>query len=133
MISKFDKNSIKTSFATGIPKPMGLTFDGNGNLLATSNNTGSIYRITPAGEMSLFARTGERHSLGFICYNAKRQLFYITSYSGNCLYMLTTEGKFSGTIPNIPAPSGIALVKNNQVLVGLIKQNEISLVDLDKP
>jgi len=44
---------VVTTFATGIPIPQGLAFDGFGHLLVASGD-GAVYRVTPQGQATRF-------------------------------------------------------------------------------
>ena len=50
--------------STGLNNPIGLAFDGSGNLYAANANSGTIERFTPGGAASVFANTGLNHPIG---------------------------------------------------------------------
>ena len=43
-----------STFASRVPYPTGLAFDGSGNLYVTDYSDGIIYKVTPAGVVSTF-------------------------------------------------------------------------------
>jgi sugar lactone lactonase YvrE len=54
-IYKFAPDGTRSTFATGLVVPMGLTFDSGGNLFASDRNGESIYKFAPDGTRSTFA------------------------------------------------------------------------------
>ncbi len=44
---------VVTTFAAGIPAPLGLAFDAFGDLLVASVD-GAVYRVTPQGQATRF-------------------------------------------------------------------------------
>ena len=59
-ISKYAPDGTKSTFAAGL-KPLGLSFDGKGNLFVSTGeaidpNTSSILKFTPDGKRSTFAK-----------------------------------------------------------------------------
>ena len=56
-ILKFASNGTFTVFATGLQLPSGIAFDSSGELWV-AGNLGNVYKITPAGAVSIFTRIG---------------------------------------------------------------------------
>jgi len=54
-VSKFTVNGTKSTFATGLKKPIGLSFDTKGNLFVSDSGSNSIYKLTPEAKKSTFA------------------------------------------------------------------------------
>src|SRR6266700_3176491 len=57
-VFKYTPDGTKSAFATGLRMPLGLCFDGKGNLFVSDNvgqaEKNSIFRFTPDGAMSTF-------------------------------------------------------------------------------
>jgi hypothetical protein len=54
-VSKFTVDGTKSTFASGLKEPIGLSFDSKGNLFVSDLGSNSIYKLTPEGEKSTFA------------------------------------------------------------------------------
>ena len=59
-VFKYTPDGTKSTFATGLKYPLGLSFDGNGNLFvsdgAVTDAKSSILKFTPDGKRSMFAK-----------------------------------------------------------------------------
>lgn len=70
----------------------GLTRDDDGNFYAASYSSGNIYKVTPNGDVSLFAQTpGQAH--GFVIF--VNGVFYATGIRDNRIYRISTAGEVS--------------------------------------
>jgi hypothetical protein len=57
-IQSFTPGGVGSTFAsTGLSGPVGLAFDGSGNLYAANSNNNTIEKFTPGGVASTFATT----------------------------------------------------------------------------
>jgi len=54
-VSKFTVDGTKSTFATGLKEPLGLSVDSKGNLFVSDVGSNSIYKLTPEGKKSTFA------------------------------------------------------------------------------
>lgn len=54
-ILEFTPDGTATVFASGLVSPLGLAFDGAGNLFVSDSGSGQILEFTPDGDMSVFA------------------------------------------------------------------------------
>lgn len=70
----------------------GITRDDVGNSYVASYSHGRVYKITPMGEVSLFA-TSTAPGFGFILY--VNGAFYATAIQSNRIYKFTMEGEVS--------------------------------------
>ena len=57
-VRKVSPEDLITSFACGLDAPLGLAFDSSGNLYVSSVGANQVFRVTPAGAVSVFAGTG---------------------------------------------------------------------------
>ena len=56
-VRKISPDGVISSFACGLGAPLGLAFDPSGNLYVSSVDANQVFRITPAGDVSVFAGT----------------------------------------------------------------------------
>lgn len=97
-IEKFTPNGMHSVFSnTGLSDPLGLAFDGAGNLYAANGGTRTIEKFTPDGVASVFANTGS---------NTPCCLAF--DGSGN-LYVGTNDNDRSGIIEKF-TPGGVGSV-----------------------
>ncbi|MBM3274107.1 MAG: hypothetical protein FJZ00_03065 [Candidatus Sericytochromatia bacterium] len=90
-----------STFATGIPHPIGVVFDSSGNLAVSDDTTNAIYKISPSGVVSTFVSSG-LDSPGGIKYDAAGNLF--VRHLGSPSILKVTPGGSVSTL----AGSGIA-------------------------
>jgi sugar lactone lactonase YvrE len=88
-VSKVAVDGTKSTFSADLKDPLGLTFDGKGNLFVSDIATDSIYKFTPEGKKSTFARGIS--SFGLACDRAGN-LFVSHEHS---IFKFTPEGKKS--------------------------------------
>jgi len=89
--------------------PTGLAFDSAGDLYAADAQRKAILRITPWGEMTVFADryNGEpfRAPLGVTA--APDGVIYFTDPEASRVYRIDSQGKVSIAISNLPGPTGV--------------------------
>jgi hypothetical protein len=56
-VRKISPDDVISSFACGLGAPLGLAFDPSGNLYVSSVDANQVFRVTPAGDVSVFAGT----------------------------------------------------------------------------
>ena len=69
--------------------PNGLAFNGSGDLFVVNYRDNRMLRVTPSGEVSLFA-TVSKKGLGHLCYKSGH--FYVTAYASHELYDVADNG-----------------------------------------
>lgn len=68
-----------------------LCLDGAGDIYVSSYSSGDVYRVTPAGEVSLFASTGAP-GISFIQFDDTNNLFYVTITNRNEIMQIDMQG-----------------------------------------
>jgi sugar lactone lactonase YvrE len=95
-----------------IPRPRGVTIDAAGNLFAMDRSAGTVYKITPAGQVSTLADLPDSTDgyVGPIFDSASGNLF-ISKYglgTGNQVFRVTLAGVVSVFVTGIAAPASLA-------------------------
>ena len=101
-ISKFTVDGTKSTFATGLKEPLGLSFDSNGNLFVSDVDSNSICKLTPEGKKSTFA--SGISSVG-MAFDRSGNLF--VSY-GDSIFRFTPEGVKSTFVSGLGNPIDLA-------------------------
>jgi hypothetical protein len=101
-ISKFTVDGKKSTFATGLTEPLGLSVDSKGNLFVSDVGSNSIYKFTPEGRKSAFA-TGIS-SVG-MAFDRSDNLF--VSHDDSIL-KFTPEGKKNAFVSGLANPIDLA-------------------------
>jgi sugar lactone lactonase YvrE len=87
-IFKFTPDGTKSTFATGLKEPLGLTFDTKENLFVSDVSSKSIYKLTPDGKKSTFATGISPYGMAL---DDKGNLF-VSDYSSETIFKFTPEG-----------------------------------------
>lgn len=80
-----------------------IIFDSEGNLYGADYNGPNIYKVTPEGEVSIFATDFEAPN--GLAFDSQGYLFMCDN-TGDAIYKLDTDGSIVETYP-VPSPSGI--------------------------
>src|SRR5438477_87036 len=86
-IFKFTPAGTKSTFASGLARPIGLAFDSSGNLFEADRDSGTIFKFTPTGVKTAFA-TGLNKPIGLAfdslgnLYEADRDSGTIFKFTG---------------------------------------------------
>ncbi len=104
-IYKFTPTGTRSTFASGLAGPNGLTFDGSGDLFEADSNSNNIYEFTPTGTRSTFAS-----GLSFprdLAFDRSGNLFESDVHSGD-IYEFTPGGVRSTFASGLNSPEGLA-------------------------
>ena len=91
-ISLNDNSRTVIADRSGINGPDGLVFDDSDNLYVANFNDNNIFKITPSGEMSLFASLPGNNS-GYITY--ANGYFYSAGFRSHKIFKISLEGEVS--------------------------------------
>jgi hypothetical protein len=107
IIYKFTPDGTQSTFATGLNTPIGLAFDGGGNLFAADGPLhGTIYKFAPDGTGSTFA-AGLEQPYG-LAFDSAGNLF-VSDFRREIIYKFTPDGTQSTFVATgLNAPSGLA-------------------------
>ena len=111
-ITKVAPDGTATVFATGL-EPNGLTFDTAGNLFATDDRTGVIYRFAPDGSRTTFATGFLRAE--FLAFDTAGNLF-VSDILGGIVYKIASDGTES-TFATVETPVGLAFDSEGNLFV----------------
>jgi hypothetical protein len=101
-VSKFTVDGAKSTFASGLKEPIGLSFDSKGNLFVSDFGSNSIYKFTPEGEKSTF--TSGISSVG-MAFDRSGNL--LVSH-GDSIFKFTPEGVKSTFVSGLGNPGDLA-------------------------
>jgi hypothetical protein len=114
-ISKVASDGSVTPFVSGLGGPMGMAFDGNGDLFVgnnTHNENASIWKITPDGTKSLFVPNGLLNPYD-LAFDPNGNLYVAAAADGvgvaGRIYKITPQGAVSNFVTNLANPLGLAV------------------------
>jgi sugar lactone lactonase YvrE len=138
-ISKILPGGIRTAFVniTGVTSASSVAVDDDDNVYLVRYNSGDIIKVTPSGEVSVFASTGAS-GFGFIVYGNGR--FYLSENDIHRVVVMNLQGEWevyagSGTSGNgngpaasasFDRPNGVA-ISNDGRSVLIAEQAQLSL------
>jgi outer membrane protein assembly factor BamB len=96
----------------------GLTIDKNGNVYVGTSKGGTIYKVTPTGQSTLFATFPAGATANGSDFDSKGNL-YVANEAQNIVHKITPEGVVSNFATNLDGPAGIYVDENDNVIVGL--------------
>lgn len=104
-IFRYTPGGVKTTFSSGaIGGPVGVAFDGKGNLYATDRASDTIVKITPAGVKTTFA-TGFPTGAG-LAFDGAGNLF-AAEFNSGIIYKITPSGTKTTFATDCGFPSGL--------------------------
>jgi hypothetical protein len=95
------------TFASGVLDPFGLAFDSSGNLYVSAG-FGNIYKITPGGQKTMFASTGESSGPGGLAFDSSGNLYVAVADAGT-IEKFTPGGQSSIFASGLDDPTSIAI------------------------
>ena len=132
--------------ASGFKLPNGLAIDDSGNLFVTDLLASQVYKITPAGEVSVFAsgpllgaallpQVGLTLGTNDLAFDRKGTALYVTDVGlGTVVKIEVNEDGTAGTISNfalVPTPDGIAFDVKGNMYVTSPFTNSVQIVGKD--
>jgi glucose/arabinose dehydrogenase len=103
-IYEFTPGGARSTFASGLAKPVGLALNSAGNLFETDWSSGNVYEFTPGGTRSTFA-SGLFQPLG-LTFDSAGNLF--VGDNGGNIYEFTPGGARSIFASGLSGPVGLA-------------------------
>ncbi len=103
-IYNFTPDGTRSTFASGLNGPNGLTFDSGGNFFVADSLSNHIYKYASSGTRSTFASFGSPSGLAF---DGNGKLF-VSNYWGNSISEFTPNGSQSICASGLNGPSGLA-------------------------
>jgi sugar lactone lactonase YvrE len=104
--------SMTITPVANIPHARGITIDTVGNLYSLDRDTGTVYKITPAGQVSILADFPDMDTgyIGPVFEPVSGNIFIgkLALGSGNEVFKITPAGAVSLFVSGIAAPSGLA-------------------------
>ena len=104
-IFKFTPAGTKSTFASGLNGPYGLTFDSSGNLFEADYTSGTIFKFAADGTKSTFA-SGLNRPIG-LTFDSSGNLF-VADYAGGTIFKFTPAGTKSVFASGLGGPIGLA-------------------------
>ena len=104
-IYEFTPGGTRSTFASGLNRPVGLAFNSAGNLFEADALSNNIYEFTPGGTRTTFA-SGLNYPIG-LAFNSGGNLFEADYLSDN-IYDFTPGGTRSTFASGLNGPAGLA-------------------------
>jgi len=130
-VLKVSPDGTRTLLATIEGFPSGLTLDGDDNLYVSNFGTPTVHKITPTGEISIYA-TDDRLAGGVgIDFNSNGSLI-VGNFSTADILKINTTGEVE-LITNIPdiESIGYLIVSNNKIFATGISVHKVFEVTMD--
>lgn len=96
----------------------GLTIDKSGNIYVGTSKGGTVYKVTPAGQFTLFATFPAGATANGSDFDSKGNL-YVADEALNIVHKVTPDGTVSDFATNLDGPAGIYVDENDNVIVAL--------------
>jgi sugar lactone lactonase YvrE len=95
----------------------GLTLDKNGNVFVGTSKGHTIYRVTPSGEITLFATLANGSANGSD-FDSKGNLFVANETSG-IIHKITPDGTVTDFLTGMDGPAGLYIDEQDNLIVGM--------------
>lgn len=95
----------------------GLTLDKNGNVFVGTSKGHTIYRVTPTGEIALFASLASGSANGSD-FDSKGNL-YVANETAGIVHKITPNGVVSDLVTNLDGPAGLYVDEQDNLIVGM--------------
>lgn len=96
----------------------GLSLDKDGNVFVGTSKGATVKRVTPNGEISLFATFPSGTSANGSEFDSKGNL-YVANEAGNIIHKITPDRTVTDFATNLDGPAGIYIDENDNLIVGL--------------
>lgn len=96
----------------------GLTIDRDGNIFVGTSKGGTIKRVSPNGEVTLFATLPSGSTANGSDFDSKGNLF-VANEKQNTIHKITPDGKVSDFVVGLDGPAGVYVDENDNLIVGL--------------
>ncbi|MFP5392821.1 MAG: hypothetical protein ACLGI6_14935 [Gammaproteobacteria bacterium] len=96
----------------------GLTIDKNGNIYVGTSKGGTVYRVTPGGERTLYATFPAGSTANGSDVDSKGNL-YVANEAKNIVHKITPDGTVSDFATGLDGPAGIYVDEHDDVIVSL--------------
>jgi sugar lactone lactonase YvrE len=115
---KLSLQSVSTFAKAAAFNGDGLTIDKSGNIYVGTSKGGTVYKVTPAGQASLFATFPTGATANGSDVDSKGNL-YVANEAQNIVHKITPSGTVSNFATNLDGPAGIYVDENDNVIVAL--------------
>jgi tetratricopeptide (TPR) repeat protein len=124
------RSAVKT-FASGFNGPTGITMDHHNNIFIANYSENLIYKISAAGDKTIFANTEDINGpIGLAIDNDGN--LYVANYLSNTIALVTRDGKTSTIVTGLNKPYFVYLDDTNSLYVSEQETNTISKINLAK-
>lgn len=118
MVNEFSPAGAESLFAEDFFLPVGVAFDGAGDLYVADFGYRSVYKFTPAGTESTFVPSSELGNPEALAFDNSGNLF-VTDYGDGHIWEFATNGAESSFASGLSFPLGIAIDSSNDVFVAV--------------
>lgn len=96
----------------------GLTIDKSGNVYVGTSKGGTVFKVTPAGQRTLFATFPNGSTANGSDFDSKGNL-YVANEAKNIVHKITPDGTLSDFATGLDGPAGIYVDEHDNVIVSL--------------
>lgn len=128
-VFKITPEGESTVFAEGFEGASGNEFDSEGNLFQSNIRGGFISKITPDGEVSVFAAEGLEGPVGIVIDNA--DTLYVANCSANSIQKITKAGESTQFVesPLLNCPNGLTLDESGNLYAANFNNGDVIKID----
>lgn len=116
------RNPAPVRIHDGLQAPVGMAYDGSGNLYVANWSAGTVLRFAPDGRRSVFAE-GLRGPAGLAISPAGD--IYVASYSEDLVWRFTPDGARSVFVRGLATPAGLSFDARGRLLIANRRTNQV--------
>ena len=117
-----------TRLHEGLNSPVGMAYDAGGNLYVANWSAGTVLRLTPDGQPSVFA-SGLSGPSGLAISPAGD--IYVASYNEDLVWRFTRAGERSVFVRGLATPAGLSFDARGRLLIANRRTNQILAAQAD--
>jgi len=118
VVNIFSSTASETLFPSGFFLPVGVAFDGAGDLYVADFGYRAVYEFSPAGVKSTFVNSSEVGNPEALAFDNTGNL-YVGDYASGHIWEFAPNGAQSSFASGLSFPLGIAIDSSNDVFVAV--------------
>lgn len=129
---KVYKDGTVEEFATGLSGGSGNAIDVEGNIYQSNINNNTVSKITPDGEVTLFANSNLSSPVG-VAVDSKGNVF-VANCGSNSIAKITPDGSteiFASSLRDFKCPNGLTIDENDNLYTCNYSNGKVFKINLD--